>query len=72
MNKPNRLATGDKVEIIDRESEYYGKTGEVKEVGIRTIELINTRRKQIIKYAKVTLDDTGTTVEFTLNQLRRI
>lgn len=72
MNKPNRLATNNRVEVIDRESEYYGKTGKVKEVGIRTIELINTRRKQIIKYAKVTLDDTGNLVEFTLNQLKRI
>lgn len=72
VNRLNRLAKGDKVEVIDRNSEHYDKTGEVKQVEIKRVEFINTRRKQTFTQVEVRLDDAGTTVVFNANQLRRI
>lgn len=66
MNKPNRLATCDKVKIIDRKSSYFGKTGILKEprqvpVGLK------------LKYHwLVKLDGTETTELFSRDQIERL
>ena len=75
MNRRIRLATGNKVEIIDRNSPYFSKTGEVIEIRTVPIEMIN-RSSQVISsrkeyYFRVMLEDTETTVEFTLSQLKK-
>lgn len=73
MNKRIRLAKGDKVEIIDRNSPYFGKTGELIEIQPAPTEMINSSSKVISSkveyYCKVKLEDTETTVVFTLTQL---
>lgn len=75
MDKRIRLATGNKVEIIDRNSPYFGKTGELIEIRTVPIKMIN-RSSTVISskeeyYFKVKLEDTETPVEFTLSQLKK-
>jgi len=76
MNKRIRLAKGDKVEIIDRNSPYFGKIGELMEIQPAPTEMINSSSKVISSkveyYCKVKLEDTGTIGEFTVDQLREI
>ncbi len=76
MNKRIRLATGDKVEIIDRNSPYFGKTGKLIEPRLVPTIMINSNSKPISSkeeyHCKVKLEDTETTVEFTPTQLRKI
>jgi hypothetical protein len=66
MNKRIRQATGDKVEIIDKESPYFGKT----------VTLIEPRpvpvRMKLEYHWLVKLDGTETTEVFTPRQLRKI
>ncbi len=66
MKKKIRLATGNKVEIIDRTSPYFGKTG----------TLIEPRRVPVglkLEYHwLVKLDGTETTEIFAPNQFRKI
>ena len=65
MNKLIRLATGNKVEIIDRTSPYFGKTG----------TLIEPRRVPVrmkLKYHwLVKLDGTDTMEIFAPEQLKK-
>ena len=76
VNKPNRLATGDKVEIIDINSQYYGKIGELIYISSAPMEMINRSSKVINSkveyYFEVKLVDTETTVRFSPSQLRKI
>jgi len=75
MNRKIRLAKGNRVEIIDRTSPYFGKTGKLIEPITVHTEMINRSSKVISSkkeyYWKVKLDDTETTVEFTSSQLRK-
>ncbi len=47
MNKRIRQATGDKVEIIDRASPYFGKTGKLIKIRSVPTEMINSKSKTI-------------------------
>ena len=71
MNK--RIHKGDKVEIIDSESPYFGKTGTVMEAASVPEQMINRSSKVIssreIIRVVVKLDDTGTTEIFNSKQL---
>lgn len=65
MNKRIRMATGDKVEIIDRESPYFGKTGTL-------IEPTSVPVRMKLEYHwLVKLDGTETTEVFAPNQFRK-
>ena len=76
MKKRIRLATGDKVEIIDSKSPYFGKTGKLIKLQLIRTEMINTNSKTISSKEEyhwaVKLDDIETTEAFTLRQLRKI
>ena len=76
MNKKIRLATGNKVKIIDGTSPYFGKTGTLIEIRSVPTEMINHSSKTIsskIEYRYVVkLDDTETIEVFALMQLRKI
>jgi len=76
MNKPNRLKTGDKVEVIDNNSQHFSKIGELMGIKSQCKEMINRSSKVISSteeyYFKVKLEDTETTVVFTSSQLRKI
>ncbi len=73
MNKPNRLATGDKVKIIDRKSQYFNKTGIVKRPIALPTDMISLSSKvissKVEKLCEVKLDDKETIVTFELKQL---
>ena len=72
MNKPNRLATSNKVEIIDRTSQHFGKTGKVIDTRLVPIEILNKPTSSKVEcYVIVELDDTETTETFTLSQLKK-
>lgn len=43
MDKYIRVATGDKVRIIDKESPHHGKIGIVKEAAERNLEMLNAK-----------------------------
>ena len=66
MNRKTRLATGNKIKIIDGTSPYFGKTG----------TLIETRRvpvrMRIEHHCLVKLDGTDTTEVFAPEQLEKI
>ena len=76
MNKRSRLATGDKVEIIDGNSPHFGKTGVF--MGSISGRMIVDPSSKPIKtkpsdpHWKVKLDDTGTIETFTVDQFRKI
>lgn len=76
MNKRERWATNDRVEIIDKDSPYFGKTGTLIEIRPVPTEMINRSSKTIsskIEYRYVVkLDDTETIEVFALRQLRQI
>ena len=74
MNK--RIATNDKVKIIDSTSPYFGKTGIViAPIAIPT-EIIKgnsiPRGSYTSLFFKVKLEDTETPVDFTLSQFEKI
>ena len=66
MNKPKRLATNNKVEIIDRTSPYFGKTGTLKEP--RRVPV----RMKLEYHWLVELDGTDTMEVFAPEQLEKI
>ena len=66
MKERIRQATGDKVEIIDRESPYFGKTGTLIEP--RSVPV----RMKLEYHWLVKLDDTETTEVLAPRQLRKI
>ena len=76
MNRLSRLATGDKVEIIDRGSPDFRKTGKVIKCVCKPLTMINSGGKSIssgvLTLCEVKLEDTGTIGEFTVDQLRKI
>jgi hypothetical protein len=53
----DRLATGDKVSVVDKGSPYFGKIGIVEDIGFIPVILLlqGTNRKET--YVKVRLDD---------------
>lgn len=78
MNKRIRLATGDKVRIIYRNSPYFGKIGEVIELRPVCIKMINSNGKPIsskteycCKVKLEDVEDTETIVEFPLSQPKK-
>ena len=66
MNKKIRLATGNKVEIIDRTSPYFGKTGTLIEP--RRVPV----RMKLEYHWLVKLDGTDTMEVFAPEQLEKI
>jgi hypothetical protein len=76
MNKNIRLATGNKVKVIKRNSPYFGKIGELVEIRNKSVEMINRGSKVISSGTEccfvVKLEDTGNTEVFTLEQLEKI
>ncbi len=74
MNK--RIHTSDKFEVIDRKSPYFGKTVIFIEPRPQHIEMINRSGKAISSKEEYhyifKLENTESTVEFTLTQLRQI
>lgn len=75
MNKPNRLKNGDKVEVIDSNSQHFGKIGELRGIKSQRKEMINRSSKVISSteeyYFEVKLEDTETTETFTLSQIKK-
>jgi len=76
MDKPIRFATNDRVEIIDNNSPYFGKTGKVKGAGSKPLQMIGFNSKTIsstiIYYVVVKLDEIEITQEFAVDQVRKI
>ena len=52
-----RLATGDKVSVIDKGSSYLGKSGKVEEIGFIPIILLSQGINKKETYIKVRLED---------------
>ena len=73
MNKLNRLATGARVKISDKKSQYFGKTGIVKRPIALPINMIGLSSKvissKVEKFCEVKFDDKETIVTFELKQL---
>ena len=74
MNK--RIHTGDKFEVTDRESPYFGKTVIFFAPKSEPIQMLNWSGKVVDSKRNQScifkLEGTETTVEFTLTQLRQI
>ena len=74
MNR--RIRPSDKVEIVDRNSQYFGETGILTELRSQPQQMIGFNSKTIssttIFYAVVKLDKTETIEVFTLEQVRKI
>jgi hypothetical protein len=70
------LELGDRVEVIDRTSPYFGKRGGVMDSECPRLIMIDLGSKptgsEVKVYCQVKLEDTGTAVEFALNHLRKI
>ena len=74
MNK--RIHTGDKFEVTDKKSPYFGKTVIFIEPRLIPKEMINFSGKVISSEREYhyifKLENTETTEEFTLTQLRKV
>ncbi|MCD6299687.1 MAG: hypothetical protein J7L78_00735 [Dehalococcoidales bacterium] len=66
MNKPKRLATGNKVKITDKASQHFGKTGILIEV--RRVPV----RMRLEYHWLIRLDGTNTMEVFAPEQLEKI
>jgi hypothetical protein len=76
MNRRSRLATHDKVEIVDKSSRRFGKTGELIAGATIHTTMISFGSKPVgskeTVYCLVKLEGKKTPVRFNPNQLRRI
>jgi len=76
MNRKIRLAMGNKVKVVDRNSPYFGKVGELIEIRTKHVEMINRSSKVVNSgvesYFVVKLEDTEITETFTFEQLEKI
>ena len=76
VNMNNRVHTGDKFEVIDRESPYFGKTVIFIKQNTQHIDMLNPSGKTIGKKKEVhnlfKLEGMEDIIEFTANQLRKI
>ena len=66
MNKPIRLATGNKVKIIDRTSPHFGETGTLVEPRRVPVEM------KLEYHWLVKIDGTGGTELFAPKQLEKV
>ena len=64
MDKNIRLAEGDKIEIIDKTSPYFGKTGIVADIVKRNLIMKNDKSGTLI-ILKLELGGTSSVVEIT-------
>jgi hypothetical protein len=71
----NRLAEGDRVRVIDGDSPYFSKIGELIEIITKSVDMINRSSKVVSSemeyYFVVKLEGTGSTETFTLEQLEK-
>lgn len=76
MDKPNRLATNNKVEVIDKESEYFGKIGRVIDANVRPVTMINSNGKTTGTGKEVNIlvrfEEKEVEMKFAPNQLKKI
>lgn len=72
MNEENDLAIGDKVEVIDRGSHYFGQTGKVIKRVRKPLIMINSGKSGTLTLCEIKLEDTGAIEDFTVSQLRKI
>ena len=75
-NMNNRIRTGDKFKVIDRESPYFDQTVIFSEVNTQDLEIIN-RSGKTVKRGKIfrglfKTEGAADLVEFTTNQLERL
>jgi hypothetical protein len=64
VNKPNHWALGDKVEIIDKNSPHFGKTGMVREIIPRDYIMLNGESGTML-ILKIKLEGTKTIIDIT-------
>lgn len=76
MDNASRMKEGDTVEITDRASPYFGKTGrlmKIVRVHITMIDSASRPTSQREEYrCEVKLEDTETTEQLSLSQITRI
>lgn len=72
----DRIRTGDKFRVIDRESPYFGKTVIFRECYNQDMEMINLSGKTVSRSKNpryiFKIEDTGDLIEFTAKQLKRL
>ena len=66
MDKHGRLATGDKIEVIDSASPYFGKIGEVRDIVEEPLSISGNAERREGKIVKVyvELEGVNTLVDF--------
>jgi hypothetical protein len=66
MDKHGRLATGDKIEVIDSLSPYFGKIGEVRDIVEEPLSILENAERREGKIVKVYVELAGvnTLVDF--------
>jgi hypothetical protein len=76
MDAKNRLAEGDKVRVIYRESPYFDKKGKLIKIIDKSVTIIDHSSKVVSSETEyslvVKLDDKGITETFTFEQLEKV
>lgn len=76
MNKNNRLAINNKVEIINKNSPYFSEKGAVKSITTQPLQMINQNSKVTnsitITYVLVKLDKIETPQKFSPDEVRKL